>query len=78
MRTDTNQKLLEGSTTPLFCIYFHPHNSRPNPDNAATLRRHEDAATSAACVQDLQSFSHQLRRSRTGTLDFLITHYEWV
>jgi hypothetical protein len=21
--------------------------------------------------------AHQLRRSRTGTLDFLITHYEW-
>jgi hypothetical protein len=28
----------------------------------------------------LEKFDHlseQLRRSRTGTLDFLITHYEW-
>ena len=28
-------------------------------------------------LQKFDSVSHQLRRSRTGTLDFLITHYEW-
>ena len=28
-------------------------------------------------LQKFDSLSHQLRRSRTGTLDFLITHYEW-
>ncbi|MBM5802253.1 MAG: hypothetical protein FJ077_15850 [Cyanobacteria bacterium K_DeepCast_35m_m2_023] len=28
-------------------------------------------------LQKFDSLSRQLRRSRTGTLDFLITHYEW-
>ena len=28
-------------------------------------------------LQKFDSLSHQLRRSRTGTLDYLITHYEW-
>jgi len=28
-------------------------------------------------LHKFDSLSHQLRRSRTGTLDFLITHYEW-
>ena len=28
-------------------------------------------------LQKFDALSHQLRRSRTGTLDFLITHYEW-
>ena len=28
-------------------------------------------------LQKSDSLSHQLRRSRTGTLDYLITHYEW-
>jgi len=30
----------------------HPHNSNPNPASAAALRRHEDAATSAAGALD--------------------------
>ncbi len=28
-------------------------------------------------LQKFDSLSDQLRRSRTGTLDYLITHYEW-
>lgn len=28
-------------------------------------------------LEKFDSLTHQLRRSRTGTLDFLITHYEW-
>ena len=28
-------------------------------------------------VQKFDSLSHQLKRSRTGTLGYLITHYEW-
>jgi len=28
-------------------------------------------------LQKFDSLSTKLRRSRTGTLDFLITHYEW-
>ena len=28
-------------------------------------------------LQKFDSLSHQFRRSRAGTLDFLITHYEW-
>lgn len=28
-------------------------------------------------LQKFDSLSHQLRRSKTGTLDVLITHYEW-
>jgi len=55
MMTDTNQQLLEGFTTPPFLYLHHPHNSRPNPANAAALRRQEDAATSAAGAQDLDS-----------------------
>jgi len=40
---------------PSFFVSNHPHNSRPNPANSAALRRHEDAATSAAGAQDLDS-----------------------
>jgi len=36
------------------CLY-HPHNSRPNPANAAALLKQEDAATSAAGACDLDS-----------------------
>ena len=28
-------------------------------------------------LRKFDQLSNQLRRSRTGTLDFLITHYEW-
>ena len=28
-------------------------------------------------LRKFNQLSNQLRRSRTGTLDFLITHYEW-
>ena len=28
-------------------------------------------------LEKFDSLTHQLRRSRTGTLDYLITHYEW-
>jgi len=28
-------------------------------------------------LEKFDSLSTKLRRSRTGTLDFLITHYEW-
>lgn len=28
-------------------------------------------------LEKFDSLAHQLRRSRTGTLDYLITHYEW-
>jgi len=28
-------------------------------------------------LKKFDTLSSQLRRSRTGTLDFLITHYEW-
>jgi hypothetical protein len=30
-----------------------------------------------ATLEKFNSLSTRLRRSRTGTLDFLITHYEW-
>ncbi len=39
--------------TTLFPLY--PHNSRPNPANAAALLRQEDAATSAAGALDADS-----------------------
>ena len=28
-------------------------------------------------LRKFNQLSNELRRSRTGTLDFLITHYEW-
>jgi hypothetical protein len=33
----------------------HPHNSNPNPANAAALLKHEEAATSAAGALDADS-----------------------
>ena len=49
---------LEGFTTPPFLYLHHPHNSRPNPANAAALRRHEDAATNP--LQTISSRYHRL------------------
>ena len=38
-----------------FVAAFHPHNSKPNPANAAALLRQELAATSAAGAFDVDS-----------------------
>ena len=44
-----------GTTDHIEVVLDYPHNSRPNPANAAALLRHEDAATSAAGACDLDS-----------------------
>jgi hypothetical protein len=36
-------------------VLDHPHNSRPNPANAAARLRQEEAATSAAGAWDFDS-----------------------
>ena len=44
-----------GTADHIEVVNDHPHNSRPNPANAAALLRHEEAATSAAGALDADS-----------------------
>jgi len=43
----------------------------------ALLKRRVEISGQLKTLEKLDHLSEKLRRSRTGTLDFLITHYEW-
>jgi len=53
IRTEINDPV--GTADHIEVVLDHPHNSRPNPANAAALLRQEEAATSAAGALDANS-----------------------